>query len=289
MRVLHLLDGTYELFRAYHALPSLQAPDGRPIGAVYGMVSSLLTFLREVEITHIAAATDHTVESFRNQLFAGYKCGAGIPEDLLAQFPLAEEALRALGFTVWPMTAYEADDALASAATRFEPHFERIVIVSPDKDFLQCVTDDRLVTYDRFRKKTFDRDEVIAKMGVPPASVPDFLALVGDPADGIPGLPGWGPRSAAAVLSAYRTIDAVPDEGAAWEIELRGRERLARTLATHRTEAKLFRQLATLRRDVPIAESYRDLAWRGVPRRLYRDFCRRNGMGRLENRPIRWC
>jgi 5'-3' exonuclease len=287
-RTLHLIDATFELFRAYCALPSERAPDGREVGAIRGLIASLLVLLREPAVTHVAAATDHVIESFRNRLFAGYKTGDGIPAELWAQFPLAEEALRALGIVVWPMVEFEADDAIASAAARFAGEVDQVVILSPDKDLAQCVEGQRVVLHDRIRRVTYDDAAVQAKFGVPPAAIPDYLALVGDAADGIPGLPGWGAKSAAAVLRAHQQIEAIPDDAAAWRATVRGRERLAATLAAHRTEAQLYKRLATLRRDVPISERLDDLAWQGVPRPRFEALCARLGFSELTRRPSRW-
>lgn len=288
MRILYLLDGTYELFRGYYALPSLTGPNGREVGAVRGLVGSVLALLREADPTHIAAATDHVVESFRNRLFAGYKTGAGLPSNLLDQFPLAEQALRSLGMTVWPMTEFEADDALATAARRFRSSFDRIVILSPDKDLMQCVMERRIVVRDRLRKRVYDAAAVEAKFGVPPSAIPDLLALVGDAADGIPGVPGWGLKSAPALLARYGRLESIPLNSTQWKVRLRGRERLASTLAASRREAMLYKRLATLRTDVPLSRRISELAWAGVPRTRWRRFCTRLGFLDLAARPHRW-
>lgn len=285
---LHLIDATFELFRAYYALPSARAPDGREVGAVRGLLASMLALLREPALTHVAAATDHVIESFRNRLFAGYKTGDGIPPDLWAQFPLAEEALSALGIVVWPMVEFEADDALASAAARFGGRVDQVIILSPDKDLAQCVDGHRIVTHDRIRRTTYDEAGVRAKFGVPPAAIPDWLALVGDSADGIPGIPGWGAKSAAAVLAAYVHLEAIPDDPRVWSVAIRGRDRLAAALAARRSDAHLYKTLATLRRDVPIAERFSELRWRGVPRRRFDALCVRLGLIDLRARPTRW-
>jgi len=285
---LHLLDATFELFRAYYGQPPARAPDGREVGAVRGLIRSTVVLLRDPAITHVAAATDHVIESFRNQLFAGYKTGEGIPPDLWAQFPLAEEALAALGVVVWPMIDFEADDALATAAARFASASERVVILSPDKDLAQCVRGTRVVMHDRIRGATYDEAGVQARFGLPPAAIPDMLALVGDTADGIPGLPGWGRKSAAAVLAAHGHIEDIPDDPAAWRAAVRGRERLAATLAAHRAEARLYKTLATLRTDVPLAESLEQLRWQGVPRPAYVALCQRLGFADLAERVPRW-
>jgi 5'-3' exonuclease len=285
---LYLIDGTFELFRAYCALPSAKAPDGREVGAMRGLLSSMLVLLREPELTHVAAATDHVIESFRNGLFAGYKTGEGIPPDLWAQFPLAEEAFAALGMVVWPMVEFEADDALATAAARFAGGLDQVVILSPDKDLAQCVDDGRVVIHDRIRRVTYDAAAVRAKFGIPPAAIPDYLALVGDSADGIPGLPGWGAKSAAAVLAAHGSLDAVPDDARKWLVSVRSGERLAATLTARRADVQLYKTLATLRCDVPLAEQLDDLRWRGVPRQRYEAFCARLGFSELAARPTRW-
>lgn len=261
----HLVDGTYELFRAYYGVPPATAADGREVGAVLGLLRSLLQLLREPGVSHVAVAFDSVIESFRNRLFAGYKTGAGVPGDLMAQFPLAEQAASALGLVVWPMHEFEADDAIATAAARFATHaeVEQVLIASPDKDFAQCVMDARVVCLDRRQKRLMDEAGVVERFGVPPAAIPDWLALVGDSSDGIPGLPGWGQRSAAAVLARHGRLEAIPDDPAAWGVAVRGAERLAAVLREQRAEARLYRELATLRRDVPLAETLAELAWAG--------------------------
>ena len=274
----HLVDATYELFRAWFALPSSKAPDGREVAATRGVLATLLSLLREDGVTHVACATDHVVRSFRNQLYAGYKTELGVPGDLLAQFPLVEEAMAALGLVVWPMTELEADDALASGAARFAREVEQVGIASPDKDLAQCVRGQHVVLLDRRRRKVLDEAGVREKFGVAPRSIPDWLALVGDAADGYPGLPGWGERSAAAVLARYGAIEAIPASASQWALAVRGAERLAATLAERRDEALLYKRLATLREDAPIAESLADLAWRG-PRPELRELCARIGFG----------
>jgi 5'-3' exonuclease len=288
MPTLHLLDGTYELFRAFFAMPSERAPDGRDVGAIRGLIGSTLALLREAEVTHAGVATDHVIESFRNQLFAGYKTSDGVAPELLAQFPLAEEAFRALGLVVWPMVEFEADDALATAAARWANAVDQVVILSPDKDLCQCVRGQRVVTHDRRRSMTYDEDAVGAKFGVPPRSIPDLLALVGDKADGIPGIPGWGMKTAATVLCAFGSIEQIPDDAAQWRVRLRGADRLAATLAARRADALLYKRLATLRTDVPLRESLADLEWRGVRRAAYVALCAQLGFGELASRPIGW-
>lgn len=286
--MLHLLDATYELFRAYFAMPSRTDPSGQEVNAVYGLITSTLALLREPGITHVGAATDHVIESFRNDLFGGYKTGESIDPQLLAQFPLAEEALHALGIVVWPMVAFEADDALATAAQRFAPQTSRVIILSPDKDLAQCVIGEHVVTYDRLRHKYYDEAAVCGKFGVPPASIPDLLALTGDAADGIPGIPGWGRKSAAAVLSVYESIEAIPQDWREWSIKPRQAARLANVLAAQRPKALLYKKLATLRTDVPLRERLVDLQWKGVPREEYTALCRRLGFDNLSSRPSRW-
>lgn len=285
---LHLIDATFELFRAFYGQPASRAPDGREVGAVRGLIRSTLPLLRDPAITHLAAATDQIIESFRNQLYPGYKTGEGIDPALWAQFPLAEDALRALGIVVWPMVEFEADDALATAAARFAADIERVVLLSPDKDLAQCVRGQHVVTHDRIRGTTYDEEAVRAKFGVGPRSIPDLLALTGDSADGFPGIPGWGRKSAAAVLAVYQHIEAIPDDPAHWTVAVRGRERLAGALAARRTEAMLYKTLATLRTDVPLAEALADLHWRGIPRRAFAHLCARLGFDNLATGTVRW-
>jgi len=262
----HLIDGTFELFRAYYGSPSSETDDGFEVGAVRGLLRSLLALLGERGVTHVGVAFDHVIESFRNDLYRGYKTGAGIDPKLYAQFGPAEDACRALGVVTWPMIEFECDDALATAAARFaaEPGVEQVVICSPDKDLAQCVRGTRVVCLDRIRRKTLDEDGVREKFGVSPASIPDWLALVGDSADGFPGVPRWGAKSASSVLGAYEHIERIPDDSGAWSVAVRGAQSLAASLREHRDEAFLFRRLATLRLDVPLAESLDDLRWRGA-------------------------
>jgi 5'-3' exonuclease len=285
---LHLLDATYELFRAFFAMPRETGADGQEVGAIRGLIGTMLVLLRQPEVTHIAAATDHVIESFRNDLFPGYKSGAGVPPALLSQFSLAEDAVRALGVTLWPMIEFEADDALATAAARFLDQVEQVVILSPDKDLCQCVRGERVVVHDRRKGTTLDEAAVSAKFGVPPQRIPDLLALVGDTADGIPGIPGWGMKTAAVVLRAHGTIENIPDEAAQWNLRWRTTARPAAALRTRRTEALLYKHLATLRTDVPLAETLADLEWHGVRHAAYQDLCRRLGFQQLAERPTRW-
>ena len=259
----HLIDGTYELFRHYFAVPSHVADDGREVGAVRGVVNSVLYMLKD-GATHVGVATDHVIESFRNDLWAGYKSGAGIDPVLFAQFPLLEEAMEALGVAVWAMVEYEADDALATAAAVASRYAEQVLICTPDKDLGQCVVGDHVVQFDRRARKILDEDAVRAKFGVSPASIPDYLALVGDSADGFPGLPGWGAKSASAVLAKFGHIESIPVASAEWELpSLRGGAVLAQTLDQQRELALLFKDLATLRTSIDIAADAESLQWRG--------------------------
>jgi len=260
----HLIDGTYELFRHYHALPSAKDAQGMEVAAVRGVVTSILNMVNE-GATHLGVATDHVIESFRNDLWPGYKTGEGIDPDLLAQFPLLEEALIALGVAVWPMVDFEADDALAAAASKAadDPRVERVIICTPDKDLAQCVRGTRIVQFDRRKRTMRDEAGVVAKFGVKPESIPDYLALVGDAADGFPGLPGWGARSAAAVLARFIHFETIPPDWREWHVNVASPARLAMTLEKERDRAFLFRDLATLRTDIDLFQSVDDLNWQG--------------------------
>ncbi len=259
-----LIDGTYELFRYYYAVPSARGADGVEVGAVRGVVGSVLGLVNG-GVTHIAVATDHVIESFRNRLWRGYKTSAGIDPDLLAQFHPLEDALRALGVVVWPMVEFEADDALASGAelAARDARVERVVICTPDKDLGQSVRGTRVVQLDRRRNLTRDEAGVVSKFGVPPASIPDYLALVGDAADGYPGLRGWGPKSTAAVLAKFGHLEAIPEDSRTWRVNAANAATLAATFAREREQAFLFRDLATLRSDLPLFQSVDELEWRG--------------------------
>ena len=286
---LHVLDGTYELFRAFFAVPPTTGANGREVGAIEGIISTTLALLRQPDVTHVAAAFDHVIESFRNDLYPDYKTGAGVPEALKSQFRPAERALATLGVTIWPMVEFEADDALASAAAQYEDAVDQVVLLTPDKDLAQCVVGDRVVTFDRRRQVALDEKGVWAKFGVAPASIPDYLALVGDKADGFPGIPGWGAKSAATALATYRHIEDIPDDSSSWNVEIRGAKRLAGTLSDRRGEALLYRTLATLRRDVPLPESLSALEWEGVQREPFLALCDELGLSkRLRNRPHKW-
>jgi 5'-3' exonuclease len=260
----HLVDGTYELFRHYYALPSARDAGGREIAAVRGVVGSILGMING-GATHVGVATDHVIESFRNELWPGYKTGDGIDPDLLAQFPLLEEALAALGIAVWPMVEFEADDALAAAADAAarDPRVDRVLICTPDKDLAQSVRGTRVVQMDRRARTVRDEAGVRAKFGVGPSSIPDYLALVGDAADGYPGLPGWGAKSTAGVLSRFARLEAIPDDWRAWNANVMNPAALSRTLLRERENAFLFRRLATLRSDIALFDSVDALEWKG--------------------------
>lgn len=262
--VVHLVDGTYELFRHFYAMPSAKNAAGEEVAAVRGVMHSIRGLVQE-GATHIGVATDHVIESFRNHLWAGYKTGEGIAPELWAQFPLLEEGLEAWGLKVWPMVEFEADDALAAAAVKAadDARVEQVIICTPDKDLAQCVRGTRIVQRDRVRRVTRDEAGVVAKFGVPPVSIPDYLALVGDSADGYPGLPGWGAKSAAKVLARWGHVDRIPDDPRRWDVDVRGAGALAATLAAQRADAMLFRELATLRLDVPVFVSIDELRWQG--------------------------
>jgi len=260
----HLVDGTYELFRHYYALPSARDRDGREVAAVRGVVSSVLGMMKE-GATHVGVATDHVIESFRNALWPDYKTGEGIEPDLLAQFPLLEEALAAAGIVVWPMVEVEADDALAAAATAAaaDRRVDRVIICTPDKDLAQCVRGTRVVQLNRRTRLICDEAGVIQKFGVPPSSIPDYLALVGDSADGYPGLPGWGAKSSSAVLAKFGHIESVPTDYREWHANVANASTLAATLSREREQALLFRTLATLRTDLPLFDDIEQLRWKG--------------------------
>jgi 5'-3' exonuclease len=260
----HLIDGTYELFRHYYALPKVRDSKGQEVAAVRGVLASLMGMLGN-GATHMGVATDHVIESFRNDLWPGYKTGEGVEPDLLAQFPLLEEALSALGIVVWRMVEFEADDALAAAAKAAadDPRVERVIICTPDKDLAQCVRGTRVVQLDRRKNITRDELGVVAKFGVEPASIPDYLALVGDSADGFPGLPGWGAKSAAAVLARFNHLESIPSDWREWGVNVASPKALSSTLLANLDQALLFRVLATLRTDVPVFDSVDQLEWKG--------------------------
>jgi 5'-3' exonuclease len=289
---LHLVDATYELFRSYYSpRPGAFARDGRDVGAVVGLVYTLLSLLRDEGATHVGCATDHVIRSFRNGLYPGYKTEAGVPAALLAQFSLAERAMEALGLVVWPMVEFEADDALATAASRWAeaPGVDRVLICTPDKDLAQCVRGERVVMRDRRRDRTVDEAGVVARWGVRPASIPDYLALVGDAADGFPGLPGWGERSAAAVLGRFEHLEAIPTNVGEWHVDVRSPAQLNATLRARWSDALLFRRLATLATDAPLPQrNPEELLWQGARRSQFTALCEELGQPRLAERPHLW-
>jgi len=279
---LHLVDGTYELFRAHFApRPGHVAPSGRDVKATVGVVASLLALLRDAEeaVTHIAVAFDNPIRSFRNDLFPYYKSDEGVPPELRSQFDMVEDAVRAIGVAVWSMREHEADDGLASGARRFRDEVDQVRIMTPDKDLGQCLVGDRVIQIDRRQKKTIDEASFRAARGFGPASMPDFLALTGDTADGIPGLRGFGDKSAGMLLGAYEHLENIPDHVLQWKVKPRGALSLATTLAEHRKEALLYRKLATLVDTVPVAASLDDVLFRGVPRSRCEAWCTELGVG----------
>ena len=287
---IHLVDGTYELFRAHFGAPQQTSPAGVEVGATLGLMRSLLSLLREDGVTHVGCAFDHVIESFRNELYPGYKTSEGVPEELLAQFPLAERATRALGVVVWPMVEFEADDALATAAAQAAElsDIRQVVICSPDKDLAQCVRGSRVVCLDRRRRLVYDEPAVIQKFGVPPASIPDWLALVGDAADGYPGVARWGERSATTLLARYGHLEGIPDDESLWQVTVRGAPGLARSLRESRAAALLYRRLATLRADVPLVEPPDALRWNGANHSDLTALCEELGDDQIVDRVQRW-
>ena len=282
---LHVVDGTYELFRAHFS----KRPD-REAKATVGLAGAMLALLHDAgeAVTHVAVAFDNPIRSVRNDWFDAYKTDEGVPPELLAQFDAAEDAMRALGMTVWSMDRYEADDALATAAARWHRDVEQVRILTPDKDLGQSVRGTRVVQVDRLRQKLIDEDEVVKRRGVRPPSIPDWLALVGDTADGIPGIPGFGEKTAAALLREFQHLEAIPESPRAWPADVRGAEKLAAALNAERDNALLYRKLATLIDDVPLPESLADLEWKGVPRRDFDDWCKRLRVSDLTDRISRW-
>lgn len=272
---IHLVDGTYELFRHYYAMPSARDQNGNEIAATRGVLASILGMFRE-GATHVAVATDHVIESFRNPLWAGYKTSEGVEPDLLAQFPLLEEVLAAAGLVVWPMVEFEADDALAAAAVAAarDPRVDQVVICTPDKDLSQCVSGSRIVQLNRRTRVILDEPGVVKKFGVRPESIPDYLALVGDAADGYPGLPGWGAKSSAAVLAKFLHLESVPKDASEWHVNAANAKALAGTLVREWENALLFRRLATLRTDIPLFENVDELRWSG-PKPEFEEFAHR--------------
>jgi 5'-3' exonuclease len=286
---IHLVDGTYELFRSFYGAPAKKAPDGREVGATLGLLNSLLALLTKSGATHVACAFDHVIESFRNDLFPGYKTSEGVAAELLGQFALAEQAVAALGIVVWPMVEFEADDALATAANRFrgEVGVEQVVICSPDKDVAQLVSGNQVVCWDRRRDIVYDEAAVLEKYGVRPASIPDWLALVGDSADGYPGIAGWGAKSASTVLLRYEHLESIPEDSSQWGFGTARALRLAESLRAHQEDVLLYRRLATLRQDVPLQERIADVEWRGAHERL-KQICGELGSAKLPERVPRW-
>jgi 5'-3' exonuclease len=288
---LHLVDGTYELFRAHYApRPELRDPSGRDAKATVGVVSSMLALLHDPgeAVTHLAIAFDNPIRSFRNDLFPDYKSDEGVPPELRAQFDAVEEAVRALGVVVWSMREHEADDALASGARRFADEVEQVRILTPDKDLAQCLRGERVVQVDRRQKKVTSEAAFRAARGFGPGSVPDFLALTGDTADGIPGLPGFGDKSASLLIGAYEHLEAIPRHPFEWKVKLRGALQLGATFVARRDDALFYRKLATLVDDVPLPESLDDLAFRGVPRARFEAWCDGMGVSTLKAAPRRW-
>ena len=289
---LHLVDGTFELFRAHFSKrPDHTAPGGQNAKATVGVVSSLLALLHDPAeaVTHLGVAFDNPVRSFRNDLFAGYKTGEGVDPELLAQFDAVEDAVRALGVVVWSMDQWEADDALATAAARWRDQFEQVRILTPDKDLGQCLRGREVVQIDRMREREIDVAALLAQRGVTPASIPDLLALVGDTADGIPGLPGIGEKTAAILLRRYGRLEAIPADAASWDVAVRGAAKVAATLNAHRAEALLYKKLATLVEDVPLPQGDpEELRFDGVPRGAFGAWCDGMGVTTLKTRPTRW-
>jgi 5'-3' exonuclease len=288
---LHLIDGTYELFRAHYApRPEHRAPAGWDAKATVGVAASLLALLNEPDeaVTHIAVAFDNPIRSFRNDLFPAYKSDEGVEPALRAQFDSVEAAVRALGIVVWSMRDHEADDGLATGARKFAGEVDQVRIMSPDKDLAQCLRGDRVVQIDRRQRKLTDEATFRATRGYPPTSVPDFLALTGDTADGIPGLDGFGEKGAGLLIGAYEHIEAIPDRADQWKVKPRGAMNLAATLAAHREEALFYRKLATLVDDAPLAESLEDLRFRGTPRAAFEAWCDEVGATTVRSMPRRW-
>lgn len=279
-RRLHVIDGTYELYRAHYSKrPSKIAPDGLDVKGTAGVVSSLLGLLSDnhEQVSHIAVAFDNPIESFRNDMFEGYKTGEGMEPALVAQMDLVEEAVAAIGITVWSMDEFEADDALATAAYKYAADVDQVRIMTADKDLGQSVVGDKVIQVDRMRDRIINEQGVLERNGVKPSSIPDWLGLVGDTADGIPGLAGFGAKSAATLLMEYGSIDRIPDDEAEWSVKVRGAARLGETLRAEREHAELYKALATLRIDVPLSETIDDLEWQGAPRARYEQLAERLG------------
>ncbi|MGH7438844.1 MAG: 5'-3' exonuclease, partial [Polyangiaceae bacterium] len=285
---LHVVDGTYELFRAHFSHRPDHVHEGRDLKGTVGLAESILRLLADPDerVTHLAVAFDNPIHSVRNDWYEGYKSDEGVPPEILAQFDPAEEAMRALGVVVWSMGRFEADDALATAAARWRTDVEQVRIMTPDKDLGQCIAGQRVVLVDRMRRKVIGEEELFAKRGIRPAHVPDWLALVGDTADGIPGLEGFGEKTAAALLRAFEHLEAIPRDPKAWPADVRQRDRLAKTLADEMEDALLYRKLATLIDDVPLPESLDDLRWKGADRERYEGWCESIGARSLRERSL---
>jgi 5'-3' exonuclease len=286
---IHLVDGTYELFRAHFGAPPKKSSDGREVGATLGLLRSMLLLLSTPDVTHVAVAFDHVIESFRNKLYAGYKTSEGVDPVILNQFELAEEAVAALGVPVWSMVKFEADDAIATAVTKFkkEKSVEQIIICSVDKDLTQMVDGKKVICWDRRREITLDEKGVVEKFGVKPESIPDYLALVGDSADGYPGIKGWGAASTSAVLAQYKHIEAIPTDPKQLPLGLGRATTLVENLQQNYKDALLFRELSTLRTDVPLKETLKDLEWKGAYPRL-KTLCQDLGDERIPGRVVKW-
>ena len=286
---LHLVDGTYELFRAHFGAPPKKAPNGMEVGATLGLIRSMMLLLSDPDVTHVTVAFDHVVESFRNKLYSGYKTGEGVDPDLMAQFPLAEKMVSALGLVIWPMTKFEADDAIATAVTKFKKSksVEQVVICSVDKDLTQMVDGKRVVCWDRRREITLNDKGVEEKFGVPPESIPDYLALVGDAADGFPGIKGWGAKSTAMVLAKFKHIESIPKDPEKLPLGLGRATTLINNLQENYDDALLFKKLSTLRVDVPLKEKLSDLKWQGAYPRL-KKLCHELGDEMIPERVTKW-
>ena len=286
---LHLVDGTYELFRAHFGAPPKKSKSGQEVGATLGLIRSMMLLLSDSEVTHVAVAFDHAIESFRNKMYKGYKSSAGVDAVILNQFELAEKAVSALGMTVWPMVKFEADDAIATAVARFKKvkSVEQVVICSVDKDLTQMVDGDRVICWDRRREIVLNEQGVTEKFGVGPQSIPDFLALVGDSADGYPGIQGWGEKSTAAVLAKYKHIESIPKDPQKLPLGLGRATTLLENLQQNYKDALLFRELSTLRTDVPLKETLADLKWQGAYPRL-KKLCEELGDTRIPERISKW-
>lgn len=286
---IHLVDGTYELFRAHFGAPPKKAPNGQEVGATLGLIRSMLLLLSDPDVTHVAVAFDHVIESFRNKLYKGYKSSEGVDPVILNQFPLAEAAVKALGLVTWPQVKFEADDAIATAVAKFKKvkSVEQIVICSVDKDLTQIVEGDRVICWDRRREIFLNEKGVIEKFGVSPESIPDFLALVGDSADGYPGIQGWGEKSTATVLAKYKHIESIPDDPAKLGLSLGRATTLLENLQKNYKDALMFRELSTLRTDVPLKETLADLKWQGATAKL-KKVCKELGSESIVERVKKW-